>query len=115
MLVLKVENANLPGLTVSSDDEKGNAIYKDGKLHFKHQQLSVILAGLSEGLKQPVLDQTGLTNFYDFSVVWSADIQQRMRDGSFEVDGVKKVLAGWGLPLEPDTELMEMVVVEKAH
>jgi uncharacterized protein (TIGR03435 family) len=115
VLVLKVEDSNLPGLTVSADGEKADAVYKDGKLYFKHQQLSVMLGGLSEGLKQPVLDQTGLTNCYDFSVVWNPAIQQKMQNGTFNADSVQKVLGGWGLRLEPDTAPVEMFVVEKAR
>ncbi len=112
---LKVENSSLPGVTPSSGDEKPDVVYKDGKLYFKHQQLSAVLDGLSAGLHQPVLDQTGLTNYYDFSVVWNKEIQQKMRDGDFDLDGVKKVLAGWGLRLESDTVSMDMFVVEKAR
>jgi hypothetical protein len=38
-----------------------------------------------------------------------------MQAGGFSLEGVKKVLAGWGLRLEADTEPLEMLVVEKAR
>jgi len=114
VLLLKVENSELPGLTISGADEKPDAVSKDGKLHFKHQQLSVVLNGLSEGLRQPVLDRTGLTNYYNFSVPWNPDVEKAMHEGSFEPNGVKKVLAAWGLRLEPDTAPLDMFIVEKA-
>jgi uncharacterized protein (TIGR03435 family) len=115
VLMLKVENSRLPGMKISSDDEKPAINYEDGKLHFTHQQLSVMLNGLSEGLRQPVLDRTGLTNYYDFSVAWNPDTEKKMHDGAFDFDAVKKVLATCGLSLEPDTAPVEMFIVEKAH
>jgi len=115
VLLLKTEGSHLHNITASSDDEKPDATYEDGKLHFKHQQLSVILNGLSAGLRQPVLDRTGLTNYYDFSVPWNPDIEQSMHEGTFDPEGVKKLLASWGLRLERDTVPLEMFVVEKAQ
>jgi uncharacterized protein (TIGR03435 family) len=114
VLLLKMDESHVPDLTISSDDEKPDATREDGKLHFKHQQLSVLLNGLSAGLRQPVVDRTGLTNYYDFSVPWNPDIEKAMHEGAFDPQGVKKVLAAWGLRLEPDTAPLEMFVVEKA-
>ena len=115
VLVMKVADANLPGLTASADDEKARVFYKDGKLYFQHQQLTVLLNGLSQGLQLPVLDQTCLTNYYDFSVGWNSTTAETMQKGAFDLDGVKKVLGRWGLRLESDTEAMDMFVVEEAR
>jgi uncharacterized protein (TIGR03435 family) len=114
VLVLKVANPALPGLTPSADNETDDVTYKDGKLFFKHEQLSSILDGLSQGLNEPVLDQTGLTNYYDFSVVWNANIEKSMQHDSFDVAKTGKVLAGWGLGLEATNVPLEMYIVEKA-
>lgn len=113
VLALKVEDPNLPGLTVSPDTELADETIKNGKLYFMHQSLASILNGLSQGLSEPVVDETGLTNYYNFSVEWNKDIQNRMQVGGFDLDGVKKVLKGWGLHLEPDTQPMEVFVVKK--
>jgi uncharacterized protein (TIGR03435 family) len=113
ILALKVEDPNSPGLTVSSDDEKESEDLKDGKLYFKHTRVSILTGGLEQGLKEPVIDETGLTNFYDFSLVWDQRIQQMMQSGSFDLDAVKKILDGWGLGLEPDTASLEMLVVRR--
>lgn len=115
VLLLKVENSRLPGLKISGDDEKPDIHYEDGKLEFTHQRLSIMVDGLSEGLRQPVLDRTGLTNYYDFSVAWHPDTEKKMHEGAFDPDGVKKVLATCGLSLEPNTASLEMFIVEKAH
>ena len=111
--ILNVANPGAPGLTVSSENEKAGATVQDGRLYLKHLRLSVILGGLSQGLKQPVVDKTGLDAFYDFSVPWTAEVQQHLQNGAFSADGVKKVLAGLGLSLEPGNQPMEMYVVEK--
>jgi len=113
--VLKVENSTLPGLTFSPDNEPAGANVRDGKLYLKHQRLGVILGGLSQGLNCPVVDKTGLDRFYDFSVPWTPEVQQRMQGGAFSLDGVKKVLGGFGIGLEQATEPQEMCVVEKAR
>jgi uncharacterized protein (TIGR03435 family) len=113
--VLKVENSALPGLIASPDNEPAGASFRDGKLYLRHQRLSVILNGLSQGLNQPVVDKTGLDKFYNFSVPWTPEVQQRMQGGTFSLDGVKKVLGSLGIGLEPDTESQEMYVVERAR
>ena len=113
-LVLQVINPALPGLTPSADDENSDVNYKGGKLYFTHKQLDYIVDGLEQGLDKPILDQTGLTNYYDFSVAWNANVEKRMQDGSFSLDGTKKVLASWGLGLEATNTPLEMCVVEKA-
>ena len=112
---LRVEDPNLPGLTVSPDTESADETFKNGKLYLTHQSLGDILGGLSQGLNEPVIDQTGLTNYYDFSVTWNGEIQKRMESGTFDVDGVKKVLAGWGLRLEADTAPVDVFVVQKTR
>jgi uncharacterized protein (TIGR03435 family) len=113
--VLKAENSGLSRLTVSPDNERGGASVRDGKLFLTHQRLSIIMGGLSQGLNRPVVDKTGLDKFYDFSVPWTPEVQQRMQGGAFSLDGVKKVLGSLGITLKPDTQAQEMCVVEKAR
>ncbi len=113
VLVLKVKDPSLPGLVISPDSEAEDVHYQDGRLYFKHEPIHVVLKGLENGLSLPVQDQTGLTNCYDFSVLWNKDIQQRSQTGGFNLDGVKAVLNNWGLQLDPDTDSLDMLVVEK--
>jgi uncharacterized protein (TIGR03435 family) len=115
VLKLRLADANLSVLTASPDSEEESIQYKDGKLYFKHKTLGLLLAGLENGLNKPVLDETGLAGRYDFSLVWSQDIEQAMRRGAFDLEGVQKVLARVGLRLEPDTAVLDLVVVEKAR
>lgn len=113
--VLKVQNSALPGLSVSPDNETSGGSVKNGILYLRHQRLSVILGGLSQGLNRPVVDKTGLDRFYNFSVPWNPLVQQKMQSGGFSMEGVKKVLGGFGIALEPGTEPQEMCVVQKAR
>jgi len=112
-LKLQVADPNLPGLTVSPDGDDETIQYRNGKLYFKHKNLKLLLAGLENGLALPVLDETGLTGRYNFSIVWNETIQEHMQNGAFDLDGVKKVLKELGLRLEPGTTNLDMVVVEK--
>jgi uncharacterized protein (TIGR03435 family) len=115
VLKLKVQDASLPGMTISPADEDEDVQYKDGILYFKHKTPGYLVRGLEDGLVKPVIDETGLTNGYDFSVAWNAETTQSLQTGSWHLEGVQKVLHGWGLNLEPATETMDMVVVEKAQ
>ena len=112
--LLKVTDPALPGLTVSPASEEEDMTYQDGKLHFTHEPMSVIRKGLEAGLGRPVVDQTGLTNCYDFSVGWNEKLHEKIKMGTLEADGVKKYIGTWGLGLEPDTTNVDLLIVEKA-
>jgi uncharacterized protein (TIGR03435 family) len=114
VMVLQVKDSSLPGLTVStaSDDDIN---YRDGTLYFVDQPMSLMVKGLEEGLSMPVLDKTGLTNNYDFSMTWNTKVTQAMRDGGFSLDGTETVLNGWGLELKSDTARVEMFTVKKVR
>ena len=114
MLKLEVADPSLPGLTISPDGENETIQYNNGKLNFQHKNLKLFVAGLENGLALPVLDETGLTGRYNFSIAWSEAAQQKMQNGAFDLDGVKRVLKSLGLRLEPGTTSLDVVVVEKA-
>lgn len=107
---LKVQDPNLPGLAASPDSELADEAVKDGKPYMIHQPLNAILDSLSQGIDRPVLNETGLTNCYDYSVTW-----KNVKDNAFTLATVKQVLAGWGLELEPATETIDMLIVTKVR
>ena len=109
VLALKVEDPNSQGLTISAAGEKQGEDVKDGKLYLKHMPLSILPGGLERRLKTPVVDKTGLTNFYDFSTVWN----RQMQNGQWDLATAKKFLDGFGLGLEPDTVPIHVFVVKK--
>ena len=114
VLALKVENPDLPGLKASPPDEKENADVRNGRLYFTHQRLTVVTDGLEQMMKSPVVDKTGLTNCYDFSLVWNQQMEQQISNGTLDQATGQKILADWGLALEPDTASIEMLVVKKS-
>lgn len=113
VLALKVEDPNSDGLKISSDSEKENTDVKNGRLYFTHMLLGVITDGLQQMIKMPVVDETGLTNFYDFSLVWDTKTQRMLQNGTMDQATGQKILAEWGLGLEPGTASIEMLVVKK--
>jgi uncharacterized protein (TIGR03435 family) len=60
---------------------------------------------LQNRLSQPTVDETGLTNFYDFR--WNFQSSDRST--------IDKQLAALGLGLEPTNQMLNMLVVEKTH
>ena len=114
VVVLRVKDSRLPGLTVSAAGEDDTVFYRDGKLHFQNQPLSAMFKGVEDGLGRPLVDETGLTNNYDYSVVFSGKTEQAMRAGAFSLEGVQKVFADLGLELKPETMSQEMLMVRKA-
>jgi uncharacterized protein (TIGR03435 family) len=111
VLAFKVEDAALPGLTVSDVNEKENSNFKNGRLYLTHMKIGDLMDGVQQMLKMPVVDKTGLTNFYDFSLVFTPQMQR----GQIDRATVEKIIGEWGLGLEPDTAQMEMLVVKKVH
>ena len=73
----------------------------------------MVTDGLENFFKTPIVDKTGLTNYYDFSLVWDAQTARQIQSGTLDQATGQKILAEWGLGLEPDTASMEMLVVSK--
>jgi len=115
VLALKVEDPNSQGIKVSDAGEKQGASPKNGRLYFTHTPLSEITDGMEHMVKMPVVDKTGLTNFYDFSLAWDKKTQQQIQSGNLDAETGKKILGEWGLALVPDTASVEMLVVKKAN
>jgi uncharacterized protein (TIGR03435 family) len=115
VMALKIEDPNSTGIKVSPNNEKENVSPKNGRLYFTHMKLNVITDGMEGLIKMPVVDKTGLTNFYDFSLVWDAQTQRQIQSGNLDQETGRKILAEWGLGLEPDTASIEMLVVKKAN
>lgn len=114
VLALKVADARLPGLTVSGADEKPRINSLDYEIQFTHRPAGILARLLDRYLPTPVIDKTGLTGAYNFSIRWDSRTQQRLQNGEIDRAGVNRMLAGLGLGLEPDTASLEMLVVEKA-
>jgi uncharacterized protein (TIGR03435 family) len=113
VLALKIVDASLPGLTVSGADEKQNVRFENRKINFTHLPLTAVTGELERMLNTPVVDKLGLTNFYDYSMVWNEQIQRQMRSGTLTREAADKILAAWGLGLHADTAAIPVLLVEK--
>ena len=112
MFALKVKTPNLPGLKVSTGTQEFQ-MQKDGRLYFTHVPLAYVKENVEQIIKTPVVDKTGLMNFYDFSLIEDAPTAKQIQSGTLDIETAKKILAKLGLELEPDTETIDMLVVEK--
>jgi len=113
VLALKVVDTRLPGLTLSGADEKPNNDVFDYEIRFTHRQVAIIARLLDRNLPIPVINETGLTNAYNFSIKWNSRLQQQLQTGAMDRAAINRMLASLGLGLEPDTATLEMLAVEK--
>jgi len=113
VLDLKVVTANSPGLVVSDAAEKPGVRFVNGFLNFKHMTMGVIAQEVEGMLNQPVVDKSGLTQSYDYSIAWTGRMQRMVREQNVTRERIDQILSGWGLGLEEDTETVNMLVVEK--
>ncbi len=101
VLVLKVKDPSLPGLTISSPGEKQRGSYKHGELYLTRFQLTTLLPHFEQSLKIPIVDETGLTNCYDLSLPWNIEFLRQMDDETTARITLDKVLATWASTSSP--------------
>jgi uncharacterized protein (TIGR03435 family) len=114
VLFLKVKNANAAGLkpttveVASSSAGNGVITEEDCIMDELAHQLENLCA-------LPVINQTGLTNRYDFKIRWREGERFGGNDPDYQnVPGLKQALTEQlGLELVPGTAPVEMLVVEK--
>jgi uncharacterized protein (TIGR03435 family) len=107
VLLLEPQTPDPTALQPSSQGS-ANISYQNGRYEFTHARLGSVMGFLESGLKQPVLDRTGLTNFYDFSIARNWPIP-----GGPDQKDVEKILGTLGFKLEPGNAPVQMLVVEK--
>jgi uncharacterized protein (TIGR03435 family) len=88
----------------------GNIMPGRHKYQFIHMRPASLLGFLESSFKRPVVDRTGLTNFYDFSV----EMNWRGPNGP-DRQQLESMLGNLGLKLEPATESIPMLVIEESH
>ena len=109
VLLLKTILPDPPAFAPSAATN-GNVNFEKGKYRFTHMRPAFMVGILESNFKQPVMDRTGMTNFYDFSVekTW------RGPNGP-DSQELNKILGNLGLKLEPATESTRMLVVEESR
>jgi uncharacterized protein (TIGR03435 family) len=98
VLALKVIMPDAPGLQVSTNTRPS---FRAGRL--SHYNVSILVWPTENRLNQIIVNETGLTNYYDFN--WNFGLRDRAN--------IDKMLANLGLRLEPKTESVNVLVVEK--
>lgn len=113
VLALKIANPALPALTLSQPDERQRINFQNEKLYFSATRLGMMTEIFGRFLEEPMVDKTGATNRYSFTVDWNSKTDQGYEDGTMTRENVEKILGSLGLKLEPDTAPLEMLVVKK--
>ncbi len=113
VLLLKVARQNAPGLApaaVPSKSRGSGARSAAGQFTCNNQPISSLTSFLQNHLRTPVIDKTDLSGRYDIDLQWS-------EPGGYQnpnPEALKQaVLDKLGLELTPDTQSIEMLVVEK--
>ena len=112
--VLKVKHPNVPNLKLNQKDgDRGNGFFPDaktGKFRGWNEQMPGVAASLEYLANTPIIDETGLTNRFDFDLnCQQTDVENK------NWDSVNLALDKLGLELVPTNMPIEMLVVEKAN
>lgn len=110
VLVLRVVNPTASGLQIDTDDTLFWDKRDTGRFAVKNFKMSDITFFLSTRyFGKPVVDETGLTNSYDFDLHWNATL-----NWNAQLAEVKRAMREQlGLELAPSRRSIEMLVVEK--
>ncbi|MEO5802970.1 MAG: TIGR03435 family protein [Verrucomicrobiota bacterium] len=109
VMLLKIKTSNAPGLQISRN-KTGASEYGMGKIHAERLSLASFADNLEQSFfKQPVIDQTGLTNYYEIDLTWRTD-----GDPSAQLKQLKEtILEKLGLELVSSNEPIQILVVER--
>ncbi len=110
--LLKVIYQNAPGLKLNTKDgDNGNGFSPDsGRFHGWNETMFGVAAGLEYLANTPIIDETGLTNRFDFDLnCKQTDVENK------NWDTVNQALDQLGLELVPTNMPIEMLVVEKTQ
>lgn len=111
VLVLKVSNPAATGLKVNTQHRNYNINWRKGELAIVNFKMSDVVYCLGTGaFNLPVIDETGLTDSYDFDLHWNGNL--KWNDQKKEIE--RALQEQLGLELVRDRRPLEMLVVEKA-
>jgi uncharacterized protein (TIGR03435 family) len=122
VLLLKVKKPGAPGLRPSVDSSRNDFLQMNvGGLQVQNKPLAALTEQLEGLINTPIIDQTDLTNRYDFNLHLNWDISPdiakpdpNLKKSFVNLDNVKQALEDQlGLELVPTNMPVEMLVVEK--
>jgi uncharacterized protein (TIGR03435 family) len=100
------------------DPSKGNIEGSDGEIIVKGMPLVFVLRSLTQELGRPVLDQTGLTGNYDFTLKWTPDQKQMASPNNASAPDTTgpslftAIQEQLGLKLEPTKGPVDTIVID---
>ncbi len=112
VMLLKVRNANAPGLHPPTQDGYSYLNHNGNRVEIKwaNEPLSRITDFLQSASPMPIIDQMGATKRYSIDLKWEESA------GDLEHQALQKaMLDQLGLELVPSREPIEMLIVEKAN
>lgn len=112
VLAVQVMDPTLSELTPSGPDEKPGIRFKKGKLYFTHARLRWLIQPFEREMDLPVVDETGLTNDYDFSMPWNEEMRNQFMLEASSRGAIEKMLNAIGLTLQETNAEVEMLVVK---
>jgi len=110
VFILSVAKPNSENLVPTVSTGGSSAQSGPGRMQGVNQSIGSLAWSLEGKLGKPVLDETGLTNHYDFELKWT-DAGDEHPKPEVLVQAVHEQL---GLELKPATRPVELLVVEKA-
>jgi len=113
VLLLKVRNANAPGLHPPT---QGGYCYlnqdnRNVEIKWADETISKLGEFLESAAKMPILDQTGLTGHYSVDIKWAEPDGGDSQHTALQ----QALLDQLGLELVPDRQPVDMLVVEKTN
>jgi uncharacterized protein (TIGR03435 family) len=110
VFVLSVAESKPDKLTPTVSTGGSSSQSGPGRLQAVNQSIGSLAWSLEGQLGKPVLDETGLTNNYDYELKWTEAGDEHPKPDVL-VQAVRDQL---GLELKPATRPIEMLVVDKA-
>jgi uncharacterized protein (TIGR03435 family) len=115
VLILKVKYPNSFRLKASRSKTSSFNV-GNGKMSLLNESIDDLANQLENCCKIPIINQTGLTNNFDFEIKWNNDGKLVGAADYPDLDALKKALAGQlGLELVSSREPIEALIVEKAN
>ena len=123
VLLLEVKSPHAAGLKLSKSHDSSGTSSWNGEIQADNDTLDGLAIMLELNLGIPVVNQTGLTNGYGFTLRWDvklvstdANAATVNADNHYNQDGMKQALTEQlGLELVPTNMPIQMLVIEKAQ
>lgn len=110
VLALKVVNPALPGMTLNNG--RRGSRFDGGRIYLNNAPVGVVGQILNQLFDITVVDKTGLTSNYDYSVQFQTTARSQLQDVNAIRASADKLIERLGLGLETDTEPGEVLVVK---